>query len=154
MQEDALTQAIEPILADFGLELDSLSVTQMGPRSVLRVTVDGDGPEGKGPLLDDIAEASRAVSAALDEDPAVGDRAYTLELSSRGVSTPLTEAKHYRRNSGRLVKIWVGEDEITGRITEVEGDSVTLDIDGTPSEYSLGDIRKAVIQVEMNRKDN
>ena len=52
------------------------------------------------------------------------------------------------------MKIWVGEDEITGRITEVEGDSVTLDIDGTPSEYSLGDIRKAVIQVEMNRKDS
>lgn len=154
MQEEAIAQAIEPILADFGLELDALNVTPMGPRSVLRVTVDGDGPEGKGPLLDDIAEASRAVSEALDEHPAVGNRPYNLELSSRGVSTPLTDAKHYRRNAGRLVKIWQEDKETTGRIVGVEGDVVTLDVDGTPSEYNLDGIRKAVIQVEMNRKDN
>lgn len=105
MQEAKLVAVIEPILAEHGLELDSLDVTRMGKRSVLRITVDGDGPKGRGPLLDDIASASSAVSAALDASPAVGDNPYTLEVSSRGVSKPLVEPKHYRRNAGRLVKL-------------------------------------------------
>ena len=61
MQESQLAAVIEPILAEHGLELDRLDVTPIGKRSVLRVTIDGDGPEGRGPLLDDIAAASSAI---------------------------------------------------------------------------------------------
>ena len=109
MQQDTLAAVIEPILAQHGLELDSMEVTPIGKRSVLRIAVDGDGPTGHGPLLDDIARASSALSAALDESDAVGDRPYTLEVSSRGVSTPLTAVRHYRRNRGRLVRLWLTE---------------------------------------------
>lgn len=153
MQERALARVIEPILGEFSLELDALDVTPVGKRAVLRVTVDGDGPEGKGPLLDDIAAASRAVSAALDESDAVGNAPYTLEMSSRGVSKPLTQLKHFRRNSGRLVKLWIGEAEIVGRIIGAEDDAVALDVQGEVTKYPLDDITKAVIQVEMNRKE-
>ncbi|NLE97222.1 MAG: ribosome maturation factor RimP [Propionibacterium sp.] len=154
MQERALAQVIEPILGDFGLELDALDVTPVGRRAVVRVTVDGDGPEGKGPLLDDIASASRAVSAALDESDTVGDAPFTLEMSSRGVSKPLTHPKHYRRNTGRLVKLWLGDAELEGRIVGAEDDAVALDVKGEVTKYLLDDITKAVIQVEMNRKED
>lgn len=152
MQQDTLAAVIEPILAQHGLELDSMEVTPIGKRSVLRIAVDGDGPTGHGPLLDDIARASSALSAALDESDAVGDRPYTLEVSSRGVSTPLTAGKHYRRNRGRLVRLWLAEGgETTGRIVEVDDEGVTLDVDGTSTIVALSGIRKAVVQVELNR---
>lgn len=153
MQERALVEVAEPILAKYGLELDALDVTPVGKRAVLRITVDGDGPEGKGPLLDDIAEASQALSAAFDASDAVGDRPYTLEVSSRGVSKPLSELKHYRRNAGRLVKLWLAEHEVEGRIVGAEDDAVAIDVQGEVTRYALADIRKAVIQVELNRKD-
>ena len=71
-----------------------------GKRRLLRVVVDGDGPDGRGPLLDDIAEASKALSAALDTSDAVGTAAYTLEVSSRGVSRPLDAAAALAAQSG------------------------------------------------------
>ncbi|WP_040284150.1 ribosome maturation factor RimP [Tessaracoccus massiliensis] len=151
MQEAKLVAVIEPLLAERGLELDSLDITRMGKRSVLRLTVDGDGPQGRGPLLDDIASASSAISAALDESPAVGDHPYTLEVSSRGVSKPLTEPKHFRRNATRLVKLWLAEGELTGRIVSASDDELTLDVNGAERVVAFADINKAVVQVEMNR---
>lgn len=151
MQEAKLVAVIEPLLAERGLELDSLDITRMGKRSVLRLTVDGDGPQGRGPLLDDIASASSAISAALDESPAVGDHPYTLEVSSRGVSKPLTEPKHFRRNATRLVKLWLAEGELTGRIVSAVDDELTLDVNGAERVVAFADINKAVVQVEMNR---
>lgn len=151
MQESQLVAVIEPLLAERGLELDSLDVTRVGKRSVLRITVDGDGPKGRGPLLDDIAAASSALSAALDATTAVGEHPYTLEVSSRGVSKPLSEPKHFRRNSGRLVKLWLADGELTGRIVSVTDAELTLAADRGDQQIALGDITKAVVQVEMNR---
>lgn len=154
MQERQIAEVVKPILAEHELELDALDVTPVGKRSVVRITVDGDGPEGKGPLLDDIASASQAVSAALDANADLGDRAYTLELSSRGVSKPLTAPKHYRRNRGRLVKLWIEDRETTGRIVDADDDGVALDEKGEVTKYPFDQVRKAVIQVELNRKES
>lgn len=151
MQDQQLAAVIEPILAEHGLELDSLEVTPIGKRSVLRISVDGDGPKGRGPLLDDIAAASSAISNALDESTAVGNNPYTLEVSSRGVSKPLTEPKHFRRNATRLVKLWLENREVTGRITDVSDDEVTLDVKGAVRTFPFAEIKKAVVQVELNR---
>lgn len=150
MQEAQLTELVEPILAEHGLELDGLDVTPVGKRKLLRITVDGDGPAGRGPLLDDISAASARISAALDESVAAGKAPFTLEVTSRGIGKPLVEAKHYRRNLHRLVKLWLAEAEITGRIMGVDGDTVQLDVDGKDQEIQLSDVNKAVVQVEMN----
>lgn len=151
MQTTALAAVITPVLAEREMELDSLEVIPMGHRSVLRITVDGDGPKGRGPLLDDIAEASQAISRALDESEADGSSPYTLEVSSRGVSKPLTESKHFRRNRGRLVKITLSSEVLTGRIVEVSEEAVTLDVSGRQRLVAYPDIDKAVVQVELNR---
>ena len=90
MKESQIADTLSPILAQFDLELDAIEVLPAGKRRLLRVVVDGDGPDGHGPLLDDIAAASKALSAALDASDAVGAAAYTLEVSSRGVTRPLT----------------------------------------------------------------
>lgn len=151
MQDNQLASIIEPILASHGLELDSLDVTPVGKRSILRITVDGDGPKGRGPLLDDIAAASKAISVALDESTATGSAPYTLEVSSRGVGKPLTEGKHFRRNTGRLVKVNLADGEVTGRIEGADDERVSLDVGGTARDVNIADIKKAVVQVELNR---
>ena len=92
MPESQLAAVIEPILAEHGLELDRLDVTPIGKRPVLRVTIDGDGPEGRGPLLDDIAAVSSAISEALDASPAVGSP-FPGSLSAE---TPVYNYHHYR----------------------------------------------------------
>lgn len=155
MQETRLAELIEPILAGHGLELDHLEITPIGKRRILKVTVDGDGPSGRGPLVDDIAAAARSLSDALDDSAATGDAPYTLEVSSRGVSRPLTAPKHYRRNTGRLVKLTLAEGgSVTGRIVAVTDETVTLDIEGESLEVALTTVAKAVVQIEMNRVDD
>ena len=150
MQDKELAVLVEPILVEAGLELDSLEVTPIGKRRLLRITVDGDGPIGRGPLFDDISVVSTRISAALDATDAVGVAPYTLEVSSRGVGKPLTDLKHFRRNYGRLVKVTLAEEGFTGRILGTSDTAVRLHIDGVEREIPLDDIRKAVVQVEMN----
>jgi ribosome maturation factor RimP len=153
MRDAAIEAVVNPVLESFGLELDALEVVPAGKRRVVRIVVDGDGPKGRGPLLDDIASASQAVSAALDGSDAMGQAAYTLEVSSRGVGRPLTAPKHWRRNTTRLVRVdLVGGTQVTGRITAAGEDAVELDVDGTPREVRYADMTKALVQVELNRK--
>lgn len=164
MDEKSLVDLITPVLDANRLELDSLDVIPAGKRKVLRITVDGDGPKGRGPLLDDIAAATRDISDALDASSTVGDNPYTLEVSSRGVGKPLVEPKHYRRNAGRLVAVTlVDGSQVTGRLTEVGDAEITVVIEPEPGKrlpkgidpvhhIALDEVRKAVVKVEMNRK--
>lgn len=152
VKDSSLRALLEPLLAERALELDTLEVIPAGRRRLVRITVDGDGPAGRGPLLDDIASATRAISDALDASPVMGDNPYTLEVSSRGVTRPLTEVRHYRRNLRRLVLLTRTEAApVTGRIVAVTDDVLTLDVDGAHVEQPLSGIRKAVVQVELNR---
>ena len=152
MRESQIVALLGPVLAQHGLDLDAVEVLPAGKRRLLRVVVDGDGPEGTGPLLDDIAEATRAISVALDESPAVGNAPYTLEVSSRGVSRPLELPRHWRRNVGRLVGVTTTAGEtLTGRVSAAGEESVTLDVEGSTRELALSEVTKALVQVELNR---
>lgn len=152
MREEAIAEAVGPVVEQCGLEVDRLEIASAGRRSVLRVYLDGDGPDGRGPTLDQIAEATRAVSAALDASDATGEAPYTLEVSSRGVTRPLTEPKHYRRNVGRLVALSLTEGRCEGRIVGADDDGVELEVDGTARTVGYADITRAVVQAEL-RKD-
>ncbi len=123
---------VAPVVEAAGYDLEELVVTPAGRRSVVRVVVDRDA----GVTLDDVAEISRAVSAALDElDGEFGSAPYVLEVTSPGVDRPLTEPRHWRRNTGRLVTVGVGPsgsaEQLTARVLEVDGDGVTLAVEAT-----------------------
>ena len=153
MRDASIEAVVTPVLEGYGLELDALEVLPAGKRRVVRLVVDGDGPKGRGPLLDDIAAASQAVSAALDASDATGQAAYTLEVSSRGVGRPLLEQKHWRRNRTRLVKVALADgSEVTGRIVQADAEVVRLEVDGAEREIAYADVAKALVQVELNRR--
>jgi ribosome maturation factor RimP len=144
----ALLDVLDGPLAANGLDLEDVQVTTAGRRRVVRVLVDKDG----GVSLDDIAEATTSVSAALDSDDVLGDGSYTLEVTSPGVDRPLTSPRHWRRNVDRLVKVTLHTRQtLTGRILEADDTSVTLTCDGRPTRLEYGDIAKARVEIEFNR---
>ncbi len=125
-----LTGWIQPVVDAAGFDLEELVVTPAGRRTVVRVVLDRD----EGVSLDDVAEVSRAVSAALDtNDGELGRAPYVLEVTSPGVDRPLTEQRHWRRNTGRLVAVAVGPagatEQVTARVQAVDADGVTLAVE-------------------------
>jgi ribosome maturation factor RimP len=146
-----LRDLLRPVVEDAGYDLEDLSVTSAGRRSLVRVSVDADGGVG----LDAIAEISGRISEALDADGDAGFAGpYVLEVSSPGVDRPLTEPRHWRRNAGRLVSVSTGDTQLTGRIMEVTEAGVALDVAGARRDLAFGDLGPGRVQVEFNRPDD
>ena len=149
-----LSELVRPEVAAVGYDLEDLTVTAAGKRSVVRVVVDKDG----GVTLDDVADVSRTISEVLDRvdesEPGLFGTTYVLEVSSPGVDRPLTEPRHWRRNTGRLVTATRREGEpVTGRVTSADDDGVTLDVDGTQERLAYAELVRGSVQVEFGRKD-
>jgi ribosome maturation factor RimP len=149
-----LRDHLEPVVTALGYDLEELTATRAGSRQVLRVVVDADG----GVTLDDIAEVSQAVSAALDEGGLTDESPYDLEVTSPGVSRPLTEPRHWRRNVGRLVTVSAGGTELTGRIVGADDAGVVLELPGKKPgmkggqrSFGFAELGKGRVQVEFNR---
>jgi ribosome maturation factor RimP len=148
---DRLAGVLTDPLAASGLDVEAIELTPAGKRRLLRVAVDKDG----GVTLDDIAEATREVSRILEDTDAMGDHPYTLEVSSPGTDRPLSLARHWRRNQGRLVSVTRTDGStLTGRIVESDEERAVLDVDGQAADVRYADVAKARIQIEFNRKES
>lgn len=152
MKEPRIAGLLAPILEQLDLDLEAVDLAPAGKRRLLRIVVDGDGADGRGPTLDDIAEATKAISVALDAADVTGASPYTLEVSSRGVGRALELPRHWRRNTGRLVTLTTTDGaQLTGRVTSAGEDSVVLSVDGDQRDLSYAEVAKAQVQVELNR---
>jgi ribosome maturation factor RimP len=147
VDESRLAGLIGPVVAAAGMDLESVRASVAGRRRLLRVVVDSD----HGVSLDDAAEVSRDVSAALDATDVMGDMPYTLEVSSPGVDRPLTEPRHWRRAARRLVRVKTGAGTVQGRVLAADAAGVTLDIDGAEHRFGYGDLGAGAVQVEFGR---
>src|SRR5690606_18307302 len=91
-----LREVLDPVVAASDLYLEGVEVTGPARRRLVRVTVDlPDGPGGVG--SDRLGDVSHAVSEALDGVHDALEGSYLLEVTTPGVSRPLTEARHFRR---------------------------------------------------------
>ena len=148
-----LSELVRPEVAAVGYDLEDLTVTAAGKRSVVRVVVDKDG----GVTLDDVADVSRTISEVLDRvddsEPGLFGTNYVLEVSSPGVDRPLTEPRHWRRNVGRLVTAVRREGEpVTGRVVGADETGVTVDVDGDEQQLAFAELTRGTVQVEFARK--
>ena len=160
-----LARVLAPVVHAAGADLESVRISSAGRRRLLRVYVDADGGVG----LDEIALISRELSARLDATGAMGEAPYTLEVSSPGVDRPLTQPRHWRRATGRLVKVTLvaaGQDgaaapvtppragrpaEVEGRVVTASDHGVTLEIGGERREFSYPELGPGRVQVEFGR---
>src|SRR5271168_262099 len=107
---DTLTTALAPILQARGLDLVDVELH----RAQLTVFVDREG----GINLDELGDATREVSAALDDlDPIPGR--YTLSVSSPGLERRLRTPAHFARAVGETVTMRIDAD--TPEVRRISG---------------------------------
>ncbi|MCC6850482.1 MAG: ribosome maturation factor RimP [Deltaproteobacteria bacterium] len=118
----------EPIALDLGLEIVDIELRREGRGNVLRLLVDR---AGGGVSLDDLAAVSRQVSDALDVRDEAVPGTYTLEVSSPGVSRPLTRPSHFEAFVGKRVHVQTRKGigtrhSFRGILTATRGDGITI----------------------------
>ncbi|MGN5637128.1 ribosome maturation factor RimP [Streptomyces sp. AC154] len=155
-QSERLRGLVEPLVSAEQLDLEEIEVSRAGRRRVLRIIVDSE----EGVELDTCADLSRAISEKLDETDAMGEEEYVLEVSSPGADRPLTEHRHYVRNTGRLARLTLNEGgELVARVLAVDEEGLDLEVPGvkgrkpTSRRISFDEIAKARVELEFNRKD-
>ncbi|KAA1447069.1 ribosome maturation factor RimP, partial [Escherichia coli] len=111
--------------------------------STLRIYIDSEN----GITVDDCADVSHQVSAVLDvEDPI--SVLYNLEISSPGLERPLFTTEHYQRFIGEEVSLVLriamqNRRKWLGIIKTVDGEMITVTVDGKDEVFALSNIQKA-----------
>ncbi|MDP2562849.1 ribosome maturation factor RimP [Psychrobium sp. 1_MG-2023] len=143
--DNRLTEMLEPAVEAAGFELVGIEYIRAGKHSILRLFIDHEN----GIDVDDCVEVSHQVSAVLDvEDPITTE--YNLEVSSPGLDRPLFKAHHYSSRIGEIVTLQTvmptdGRRKFKGEIVSVDGNMVTLKVDGQEYTIALANVKKANI---------
>ncbi|MFZ5433839.1 MAG: ribosome maturation factor RimP [Calditrichota bacterium] len=128
---NTLETEIRKLFEDEGVELLELNVS--GRANGPQVRVIGDRREGF-LTIDDCVRLTREIQHVIGEKRLLAED-YRLEVSSPGLEYPLRENWQFQKNLGRLLKATVpgerGPKEISGRLTSVNTDGITLKSDKT-----------------------
>lgn len=120
-------------------------------RSKVTILIDSDAGIG----IDDLGKISRAIEEDLE---AVMTSAYTLEVSSPGVDTPLAFARMYKKNIGRNLKVVFNDGQtLKGELTEVSEESFVIipekkkkeKVTPPPSTIAYADVKEAKVEVSF-----
>ena len=152
--KDQIAELITPALQEAGYYLEDINVVSPGNHRIVTVIVDGDAALN----LDQVTVASKLVSELVDEAPFMGETPFTLEVTSPGIDRPLTLPRHFAKNVDRLLKVTKNDGVVlTGRIRSNTQDDVTLEITEKKEVkevvISLAEIKRAMVEIEFNRKD-
>ncbi len=144
-----ITELAGSVAKQYAFELVGVEFSGSSRKLLIRVFIDKD----KGVTLDDCGEFSRALSAILDvEDPV--PMAYVLEVSSPGLDRPLKALKDFQRSIGKLVRIVTKtrieeQNVVTGRLSGISGESITLSFDDREIIIPFDQISKARLEIEL-----
>jgi ribosome maturation factor RimP len=147
-RERELLDRVRTLAVDLSSAMDvdvlDVELRGQGPRTVVRVVADTADLDPAAALdVDTIADLSRRLSAALDEQDAVPG-SYTLEVTSPGADRALHTARDFARNVGRAVQVHHrtadGEHDTTGELVAVDDEGITLRTDAETTTLSLEDV--------------
>lgn len=144
-----LERELGELVAEEGLTLLSTEVVGSGPKTVVRLVV--DGPDGV--TLDRCATISRQASAILDVDDPIS-HAYTLEVSSPGLDRKLFTREDFQRFAGRRVKVrmqptYRDNRVVVGELIGPDGASVVMkSADGEHLSLPLDQVFEARLEVD------
>lgn len=152
--KDQISELISPVLQEAGYFLEDINVVSPGNHRIVTVIVDGESALN----LDQVTVASKLVSALVDEASFMGETPFTLEVTSPGIDRPLTLPRHFAKNITRLLKVTKSDGSVvTGRITSNTDSDVILTVaekkETKELVVALADIKRAVVEIEFNRKD-
>jgi ribosome maturation factor RimP len=144
-----ITELAGSVALQHTVEIVDIELGGSSRKPLIRIFIDKEN----GVSLDDCGKFSRALSALFDvEDPI--PTAYILEVSSPGLDRPLKRVRDFERSVGKLVKIITrekieGQNIFTGRISGVEGGTITLSSEGRELEIPFDQISKARLEMEL-----
>jgi ribosome maturation factor RimP len=142
-----LHKELVPHVFDSGLIIEEVVIRKAGKRLLVQITLDSDELLN----LDDIASGSRLIDQIIEEEALLGDFAFTLEVSSRGVDRPLSHVRHFRKNIGRKVQVQTADSDFVDRIKEVAGDVVSFE---SHESVKVSDVKNAIVQIEFKKLDS
>lgn len=128
-----------------GYNLVQVKLTDGSRRKTLMIMAERKDDEMMS--FDDCTEISNTVSALLDvEEPISG--AYNLEICSPGIDRPLTKREDYTRFASYEIKAETiipinGRKRFRGILKGIDGDEVTLVVDGMDVKLPFNHIRSA-----------
>ncbi len=152
--KDQIAELITPALHQAGYFLEEVNLVTPGSHRIVTVIVDGESALN----LDQVTVASKIVSELMDEAAFMGETPFTLEVTSPGIDRPLTLPRHFAKNLTRLLKVTHNDGAVvTGRITSNTDSALTLSVvekkETKEVVIALADIKRAVVEIEFNRKD-
>src|SRR5688572_23160705 len=100
--------------------VDVICSLRNNPKKLL-VILDGD----TGINIDDCAELSRELSAALDTSNII-DGAFVLEVSTPGLDQPLKTKRQYVKNVGRNVKVKLKDKTVEGKLSAIRENRIEV----------------------------
>ncbi len=141
--EQRLDQMLEGPIQALGFELWGIEFVRAGKHSTLRVYI--EHPDGI--TVENCAEVSHQVSSILDvEDPISTE--YNLEVSSPGLDRLLFKPEQYEKYLGEQVNLTLrmavnNRRKYKGVIIKVEGEMITLRVDGNDETVAFANIQQA-----------
>ena len=150
-----LTEQIRNLLTPF-LEDDHYFIVDVKAsvsklRSKITILLDADAGIG----IDDLGKLSRAIETELE---GIMDSAFTLEVSSPGIDTPLTFERMYTKNIGRMLTIKMHDDTAQkAKLLEVTAKGITVlkeklkkqKEQPMPQKIAFDDIKEAKVVVSF-----
>jgi len=152
--KDQISELITPALQQAGYFLEDVNLVTPGQHRIVTIIVDGE----RALNLDQVTVATKMISELLDEAQFMGETPFTLEVTSPGVDRPLTQPRHFSKNTDRLLKVVKTDGEVvTGRISSNTENDVTLLVTEKKESMEVvmkfSDIKRATVEIEFNRKD-
>jgi len=115
-----LQDKVENLLKEAFQENNSLFLIDLNITNDNKISVVIDGDSGVS--VNDCIAVSRKIEHNLDRE----EEDFSLEVSSAGVSEPLSLERQYRKNLGRKLQVTTNKEKIEATLTEVDQDGIKL----------------------------
>ncbi len=145
---DRVRRMVDPILSNEGMELVDIEYRRESNGWVLRLLLDKEG----GITLDDCTRVSQEVGRSLDVEDVI-QTPYALEVSSPGLTRPLKTEKDFMKYRNRLIKVKTVDPiqnrrQFKGRLLEVTGGGIEIEVDGGIYQIPLSNVAKANLEID------
>lgn len=158
IEESVVRDLVEHLIADRGFDLEDVILSSSpsagssdagSGTDEVRLVVDRDG----GADLDALGDLTRAINETLDAAPDLSADTYTVEVTSPGIGRPLTLPRHWRRATGRKVRLTLLDGgHRDGRIGRVGADDVEI-VTNTRGRIGVASVRYDAVDTAVTDVD-
>jgi len=141
--EASLARLATPFLEHNGLSLWGVEFFPGSARSLVRIYIESED----GVDVEDCAKVSRHLGVALEVEDLIHG-AFTLEVSSPGLTRTFFSPAQLVGYLGRSIDVTLnapvdGRKRFTGELSRVEGETMTLTVEGKSETFAWDQIKKA-----------